>query len=147
MSRRRPTATPEQSFVEGFFSTLWALISLPFKNKTKGLSDAEARELASHWEAVTDMAAVPATQAMAISEADKLLDATMRALNLPGTKMSERLRAAEPRLGRDLSNEVWRAHKLRNQIAHEVGHRVSEREVNQALNAFARALRILGVPV
>jgi hypothetical protein len=147
MARRRPQATPEQSFVETLLSTLWALFTLPFKKGPATLGSAEARELAAHWTAVTDMAAVPATQAMAISEADKLLDATMRALNLPGNKMADRLRAAEGKLGRDLTNDVWRAHKLRNQLAHEVGARVAPNQVEDALRTFARALRTLGVPV
>lgn len=44
----------------------------------------------------------------------------------------------------DLSG-LWRAHKLRNKIAHELGFIPSGREVDRSLNQFQRALKDLGV--
>lgn len=146
MARRSPS-TPEQNVVETILQTLWALFTLPFKNKVKGLDSGTAALLSSHWHGVDDLMRTPETQAMAISEADKLLDAALQAIQLPGNNMGERLRAAETRWGRDFSNQVWRAHKLRNQLAHEVGVVLAPGQAGMAVNTFRQALKKLGVPL
>jgi hypothetical protein len=146
MARRQPS-TPEQNIVETILQTLWALFTLPFKNRTKGLDSGTAALLSSHWHGVSEFMRSPETEAMAISEADKLLDAALQAIELPGNNMGERLRAAEARWGRDFSNRVWRAHKLRNQIAHEVGITLAPGQANMAVNTFREALKRLGVPL
>ncbi|HSI21275.1 MAG TPA: hypothetical protein VLA04_06355 [Verrucomicrobiae bacterium] len=144
---RRPQGTPEQRAVESVLSTLWALLTLPFKNKAKGIDTHTANEIARHWGTVLEMVSSPATEAMAVSEADKLLDAALQAMNYGGGSMADRLRGAEGRWGRELTNEVWRAHKLRNQIAHEMGMRLAPGQAQVAIRTFATALRNLGVSV
>ena len=144
---RRQQGTPESNAVEVILRTLWELFTLPFKNRTKGMNPSTAAVLAQHWGGVTDLLSSQSTEAMAVSEADKLLDAAMQALNLPGDRMADRLKAAEGRLGRDLANQVWRAHKLRNQLAHEVGARLAPGQARVAISAFQKALRVLGVPI
>jgi hypothetical protein len=144
---RRPQTSPESNVVESILRTLWDLLKFLFGSKGKSLNAAAGRELAGHWSQVTALLENPATEGMAISEADKLLDAAFRALGLPGDRMSDRLRAAEGRLGRSLSNEVWRAHKLRNQLAHEVGAQLAPGQARVAVRTFEAALRALGVPV
>jgi hypothetical protein len=81
--------------------------------------------------------------ANAIPEADKLFDYVLKAKGFPGATMAERLKRAE----RDLTdrNGVWRAHKLRNSLAHEVGFAVSDGHGREALAAFKRGLQDLGV--
>lgn len=84
----------------------------------------------------------PRSYAISILEADKLLDRALREMNLPGKTMGERLKRVDNRLS-DV-NLVWRAHKLRNQIAHEQDFELDYSTTTKALAAFRRALKDLG---
>ena len=79
---------------------------------------------------------------LAIIEADKLLDRSFRELGLAGQTMGERLVSA----GRLLSDKesVWRAHKLRNRLVHEMDIQLNKQQTKQALAVFARALKDMG---
>lgn len=77
-----------------------------------------------------------------VMEADKVLDLALRDLGYTGS-LGEKLKRAGPRFS-DV-NAVWRAHKLRNTLAHEAGAHVSNAEASSALRAFERALRDLGL--
>lgn len=80
--------------------------------------------------------------ASAVPEADKLFDYVLKAQGFGGQTMAERLKRAE----RHLSDRggVWRAHKLRNSLAHEVGFEVVDSHAREALAAFKQGLRDLG---
>lgn len=78
----------------------------------------------------------------AINEADKLFDYVMRQLGYAGETMAERLKVAGSKLSDQ--NSVWRAHKLRNALAHEVGFDLVASQANEALHDFERGLRDLG---
>ncbi|MBI3618940.1 hypothetical protein HY213_02805 [Candidatus Peregrinibacteria bacterium] len=73
-----------------------------------------------------------------VLEGDKVLDALLMELGFRGT-LGEKLRAAEKKLADP--NAVWRAHKLRNRIAHEAGFIASEREADAAMRAFESVIR------
>ena len=78
----------------------------------------------------------------AINEADKLLDHVMKQVGYPGDKMSDRLKLAGPRFTD--RNNVWRAHKLRNALAHEIGFDLVPSQAKEALADFEQALKDLG---
>ncbi len=75
-----------------------------------------------------------------ILEAEKVIDQALRLLGFPGT-FAEKLQRAGPRFS-DIDS-LWRAHKLRNRIAHEVGMTISEADVKHAMRAFEKALEDL----
>lgn len=77
-----------------------------------------------------------------ISEADKLLDHVLQTMGFAGNTMADRLRSAEKRFSR--RNDVWRAHKLRNAMAHDVGFDLVASQAKEALRDFERALKDLG---
>ncbi len=77
-----------------------------------------------------------------INEADKLLDHTLKTLGYSGDTMGERLRAAGSRFSN--RNNVWRAHKLRNALAHEVGFDLVPGQAKEALADFEQGLKDLG---
>lgn len=79
---------------------------------------------------------------LAILNADKLLDQALRERGVAGTTLGERLKNAKPFLSN--IDAVWRAHKLRNRIAHDDGATVSKRQAIEALKIFKRALTDLG---
>lgn len=83
-----------------------------------------------------------AGRALAVLNADKLLDKAMRDHGYKGQTMGERLKRHPGQFG-DI-NAIWNAHKLRNKIAHENGFNVSPEEARRALNQLKTGLRNLG---
>ncbi|MBI5655159.1 hypothetical protein HZC53_05930 [Candidatus Uhrbacteria bacterium] len=80
---------------------------------------------------------------LAIIEADTLLDSGLKSMMMPGDTLGERLKVAGykyPKL-----RNVWWAHKLRNQLAHDSAFQISQREAERALDDFERALKVLNV--
>lgn len=109
---------------------------------TKPVKPLDRQQVALRWatiEAMLDRGGLGLRNA--ILEADKLLDHTLRSRGYRGQTMAERLRAAE----RDLSHKqaVWRAHKLRNTLAHEVEADVVASQVKEAIGHYKRALKDL----
>ena len=83
----------------------------------------------------------PATFSMTIINCDKLLDKAMIESGVPGKTMGERLKKSDGKFS-DI-NAVWRAHKLRNLIAHE-DIDLSYRQATGALAIYKQALKDLG---
>ena len=83
-----------------------------------------------------------ATYSTTIIEADKLLDKAMIEMGVVGKTMGDRLK----RIGSRFSNlnAVWRAHKLRNAIAHESDIEVTFKQASNALQIYKQALKDLG---
>lgn len=95
------------------------------------------------WQAIMATAETgPAGLKAAISEADKLFDHVMRQQDFRGTTMAERLKQAQVRLSD--RNGVWHAHKLRNELAHNVTFDLVPSQARGALADFERGLRDLG---
>ena len=80
---------------------------------------------------------------LALLEADTLLDAGLKSMMMPGETLGERLKVAcykYPKL-----KDVWWAHKLRNNLAHDPSFQLTTSQARQAINEFERALKILNV--
>ncbi|HMS92348.1 MAG TPA: hypothetical protein PJ993_02670 [Candidatus Saccharibacteria bacterium] len=81
----------------------------------------------------------------ALIEADKLLDYVMIHKGFSGETMGDRLKSGGSRFAN--LNGVWAAHKLRNQIAHEVDHDLIPSQLQQAIKILGEAIKELGVPI
>ena len=77
-----------------------------------------------------------------IINCDKLLDKAMIEMGVPGKTMGDRLKRAGGRFTN--LNSVWRAHKLRNAIAHESDIEISYKQAHNALQIYKQALKDLG---
>ena len=77
-----------------------------------------------------------------IIEGDKLLDKAMVEMGISGKTMGDRLKKASGRFTN--LNAVWRAHKLRNMIAHESDVEISYKQAFNALAVYKQALKDLG---
>jgi len=84
----------------------------------------------------------PATYMTTIIESDKLLDKALMEMGAPGKTMGERLKKYGSRFSN--LNAVWRAHKLRNVIAHESDTSISYKQAQNALTIYKQALKDLG---
>ena len=91
-----------------------------------------------HWQKIR---ALPDQRALL--EADKLVDQAFQELGVVGQTFADRLRAAERQMSHETYQALWDAHKLRNQIAHELGYQLSHNVATKALQDFERALRAL----
>ncbi len=79
----------------------------------------------------------------ALIDADKLLDYCMIGKGFAGETMGDRLKSEGSRFNN--LNAVWSAHKLRNQIAHEVEHDLVPEQIKRAINDLGLAIRDLGI--
>ena len=82
-----------------------------------------------------------ATFVVAVIDGDKLLDKAMVEMGVPGKTMGERLKRVGDKFS-DL-NAVWRAHKLRNALAHE-DLEISYKQAAGAVAIYKQALKDLG---
>lgn len=81
---------------------------------------------------------------VAILEADKLLNDALRDAGMMGIQLGDRLKKATPEQIPNL-NELWQAHKLRNQIAHEPNFKLKRDLAERALGIYETALKNLGI--
>lgn len=77
----------------------------------------------------------------AVMEADKLVDFAFREMGLRGETFADRLRSAQKMLPN--YQDIWSAHKLRNQLAHEIHAEVNSRTAESALQTFKQTLKYL----
>jgi hypothetical protein len=81
---------------------------------------------------------------MAVVQADNILNDALQYAGVRGANLGDRLknikRGQMPNI-----EEVWAAHKLRNEIAHETNFILKHNTAEQALEAFEAALKNLGV--
>jgi hypothetical protein len=99
-------------------------------------------EISARWQTIMATSSTGASGLKsAINEADKLLDHVMKQLGYPGEKMADRLKLAGPRFTD--RNNVWRAHKLRNALAHEISFDLVPSQAKEALRDFEQGLKDL----
>jgi hypothetical protein len=94
------------------------------------------------WSELLTRVKTPDGMALAIIDADKLLDDALKKRHFRGKTMGERLVAAQRQLSDN--DAVWFAHKLRNRLVHETNVRLKKRDVQKALAGFRQGLRDLG---
>ena len=117
------------------------LIIIALTRKSGSLLDQD--KYRSRWLAITQSADnSPSSWQLVIIQADKLLDQALKERGVTGETLGERLKNS----GSYLTNidAVWRAHKLRNHIAHDPDASINKRQTSEALKIFKKALTDLG---
>lgn len=99
----------------------------------------ELNYMRSHWIRILD--SFDSHPREAVMDADKLVDYALMRQGFDGS-LGEKLKKAGRRFS-DL-NGLWRAHKLRNEIAHELSDKLNKGEAKSALAQFKKALNDLG---
>ncbi len=81
---------------------------------------------------------------LAIIEADKLFDDTVKRMGHAGETMAERLKKITPA---QLSNieHIWDAHKVRNNIVHNPAYSLSRTDAEIVIGIYEKALREWGL--
>lgn len=106
------------------------------KMKKRGMANASQVKVAAAWKHAVGIG----DPIRRIMEADKVLDLALSELGFKGT-LGEKLKKAGPRFSN--INDVWRAHKLRNTLAHETGAQVSAQDAASAMRSFERGINDL----
>lgn len=79
--------------------------------------------------------------ALALIEADKLLDFFLKARHFAGNTLGERLKVAGYRFPE--LRKVWSAHKMRNRIVHESAAKITQSQAKSYWKDYQKAYRIL----
>ena len=117
-----------------------ALLFIRLFEKPKKLNQSVYRQ---YWKnRVMSCLSHPDKYALAIIEADKLMDKAFKERGFQGQTTGERLVTAGKFLSR--KEDVWRAHKLRNRLVHEMDVKLDKRQTKKVLAIFVRALRDVG---
>lgn len=103
----------------------------------------DKHQIAERWEAI-ERSAQGGEHGLksAIGDADKLLDQVLKQQGFRGETMAMRLQKAEDRFTDKES--IWRAHKLRNALAHEINFDLVMSQGRKSLDDLHRALKDLG---
>lgn len=78
---------------------------------------------------------------MLIMEADKLLNYVFKNKRILGETMGERLKNAKVFFDKQLYNQIWKAHKTRNKLAHEMNVNISDKQLLFDFEVFKKAIR------
>lgn len=81
---------------------------------------------------------------LAVIEADKILDNLLERMGYHGKTMGERLEQVQPAQFPRLQ-EVWDAHKIRNNIVHDTDYKLSYGEAERAIKTYEAVLQELEV--
>ena len=110
------------------------------------LSSLDERKISEEWEEVKLLLKVgkPSSLKEAVIKADKLMDFALMKI-VDGETMGERLKAAKDRFSFDAYDKVWKAHKVRNAMAHELDYDPPHFITTEALDNFKEAFKDLGI--
>lgn len=130
--------------VAAFILLVWFILWLKKQMSRPELLGLSREQIAERWKQIrlTSQQGLMGAK-LAIMEADTLLDSGLKSMMMPGDTLGERLKVAcykYPKL-----QNVWWAHKLRNQLAHETAFQISQRQAEQAMDEFEKALKTLNV--
>lgn len=117
-----------------------ALIILWLMGRKRGLHEVDRSTVLRKWKEV-EVLMEEARYTEAVLEADKVLDFVLKKMNVNGQGLGERLRNAESLIKN--YDDVWKAHKVRNQLVHEVDFEVGERKAQTVINIFRATLKHL----
>jgi len=86
----------------------------------------------------------PQSFILAILDADKFVDGVLKRLGVEGEHMADRLERLDAQDFKTL-DRLWRAHRVRNQLAHMPGFELTHRDAVDALQAYERFLEEVGI--
>lgn len=123
-----------------FAAILFGVISLT----RRGPSSLDVDKYRTKWMAIEHQLNKdePMTFQLTVLSADTLLDQALKEKGIQGTTMGERMKQMQQKWSN--ANNVWTAHKLRNQIAHEPDVILNYDTARRALASFKQALKDVG---
>lgn len=114
------------------------VVYILYRYSRKKLSPASIQRVREKWKQIIDQP----DHRHAILDADKLLDYALSELGLKGN-LGSKLKKSPHLFSR--VNDVWKAHKIRNNIAHQIDYQVTEPSYKQTMLYFKQAFKDLGI--
>lgn len=102
----------------------------------------KTKKFEAQWKELQKFCSSKETWALAVINADKLLDEALKKKKLKGKSMGERLVEAQRQLTDN--DAVWFAHNLAKKLLEDSAPRLRERDVKKSLVGVRQALRDLG---
>jgi hypothetical protein len=98
-----------------------------------------------HWKAIREKSVSnpPESFTLAIVAADNLVGDALDDMGLDGEHIADKLEKLNPREIKTLNN-LWRAHRVRNDLVHTTGFEIKESEAEEILNIYESFLKELG---
>lgn len=87
---------------------------------------------------------LPSQLRQALIAADKTFDKALME-SMAGDSFSERMRNARYKYDPSFFNKIWEAHKLRNNLVHEVGFDPPHFLIRESVEVFRKAMYELGI--
>ena len=130
------------------FNLLKKLFSSSKPHIRMGLVAADERVVKTKWSEIEELVKLgnPSRFKSAIMEADKLLDFALKNLGYPGNGLADRMKAIpREKYSREFFNNMWEAHKIRNEIVHNIEYEIHSAVAEDAINKFKKTFRELGI--
>lgn len=119
------------------------------KSSSKGrMSPMDRQKLIENWDKIEELEKLskPSTLREAVVEADKMVDSALDKIYPGRTSSAERLKEAKELFQKRQDYEnLWYAHKIRNELVHTVGFELPSVEAKNILVYFKTALEVIGV--
>lgn len=114
----------------------------PFRAIRRPLSPKSDPAIRERWLKILKEAdsAPPHSFTMAIIEADKLVDEILKRMGFMGEHMADRLEKLRVEDYKSL-NDLWRAHKVRNEIVHSADFSISPHDAKDILGIYEKFLK------
>lgn len=142
--RKKSDNDPVYGFLAGLFKAIWWLIAWPFRGQQHAALAVAKADMQRQW-ATIESYTVAGQWREAIMNADILLDKALRFHHASGASVGERLKAAGHHLPKWTLDQAWRAHKVRNNLAHELHYQLAEAEAKAAISDFKQVLMKFGL--
>lgn len=138
MSQKRKNNEPDflQKFVAALFRAVLFVITLPFRKvKNNKLTTGEKNSfIKKRFEIEQFLDSTSEIELRhALLEADKLVDHIMKAQHYTGETFADRLKVAQKNISRNLADNIWSGHKVRNRVVHETDTKISAQELKAAI--------------
>ena len=125
-------------------------LEMNFRGKTqrereKRMRSIDRTRVKNHWEKIKKdaMSAPPHSIKLGVIAADNLVDSVLQTMGLPGEHMADRLQGLNLE-ELETVEDLWRAHKVRNQLVHTPGFEISKKEGEEILEIYEAFLKELG---
>lgn len=102
------------------------------------LSPGQIEEIKANWKRIIQQG----DHRHAVMDADNLLDQTLQRMGYRGN-LGNKLKKAEHLFSN--INKVWSAHKIRNNIAHQINFSIEDKTYHSAMLAFKQAFKDLKI--
>jgi hypothetical protein len=136
--------------MKSILKTLWdfLLFLLGIKGSSRNrVSSSVSQKIKSKWEASVEPGLKtrnPAQLRQALITADKLLDNALGNV-VSGNKMSDRLKNAKDLYEWSQYDRIWKAHKVRNALVHDIDYEPTYYVLEEAVRDLREGMEVLGV--